>query len=61
LLSFVEKMEEAGRENELAIPESVLADAGRENYQRLTVEHLRGVVDALKNIEHMARLKGKRL
>lgn len=59
LLAYVEKMREAGRMNELAIPQAVLDDARKVNYKTLTVEHLRGVVDSLKNIEHMARLKGK--
>ena len=59
LLAFVERMKNEGRENELAIPERVLQDAVRTPYKRLTVEHLRGVVDSLKNIEHTARLKQK--
>lgn len=61
LLSYVEMMTEAGRANELAIPQSVLDDASTTNYRALTVEHLRGVIDSLKNIEHAARLKGKLL
>jgi len=61
LAAFVAKMEAEGRANELAIPEDVLKDANKVHYQNLSVEHLRGVVDALKNIEHMARLKGKLL
>lgn len=59
LLAYVERMKAEGRENELAIPERVLQDAARTPYKRLTVEHLRGVVDSLKNIEHTARLKQK--
>lgn len=59
LLAYVERMKAEGRENELAIPERVLQDAQRMPYKRLTVEHLRGVVDSLKNIEHTARLKQK--
>lgn len=59
LLAYVERMKAEGRENELAIPDRVLQDAARIPYKRLSVEHLRGVVDALKNIEHTARLKQK--
>lgn len=59
LQAYVERMKAEGRENELAIPERVLQDAARTPYKRLTVEHLRGVVDSLKNIEHTARLKQK--
>lgn len=59
LNAYVERMKAEGRENELAIPERVLQDAARIPYKRLTVEHLRGVVDSLKNIEHTARLKQK--
>ncbi|WP_455153247.1 hypothetical protein [Bradyrhizobium cenepequi] len=54
LNAFVAAMTAAGRENELAIPESVLADAARKPYKTLPVEELRGVVDSLKNLEHIA-------
>lgn len=54
LNAFVASMIAAGRENELAIPESVLADAVRKPYKTLPVEELRGVVDSLKNLEHIA-------
>lgn len=57
LAAFVEAMKAAGRENELAIPETVLADAGRKPYKTIPVEELRGVVDSLKNLEHIALLK----
>jgi hypothetical protein len=57
LLAYVDRMTAEGRDNELAIPESVMRDGSRLPYKRLTVEHLRGVVDSLKNIEHTARLK----
>lgn len=61
LRAYVQRMTEEGRANELAIPQAVLDDANVINYRMLTVEHLRGVVDSLKNIEHVARLKGKLL
>jgi hypothetical protein len=54
LQSFVEAMKAAGRENELAIPDDVLADAVRKPYKTVPVEELRGVVDSLKNLEHVA-------
>lgn len=54
LNAFVEAMKAAGRENELAIPEAVLADAARKPYKALPVEQLRGVIDSLKNLEHVA-------
>lgn len=61
LRAYVDQMTDDGRANELAIPQSVLDDADVVNYRMLTVEHLRGVVDSLRNIEHVARLKGQML
>lgn len=55
LAAFVDAMKAAGRENELAIPDQVLADAARKPYKTVPVEELRGVVDSLKNLEHMAK------
>lgn len=37
------------------------AEANREHYKNLTVEQFRGVVDAVKQIEHLARLKHRLL
>ncbi|ESZ17721.1 hypothetical protein X735_11200 [Mesorhizobium sp. L2C085B000] len=54
LSAFVNAMTAAGRENELAIPESVLSDAARRPYKTLPVEEMRGVIDSLKNLEHVA-------
>lgn len=54
LLAYVEAMKAQGRENQLAIPEKVLQDAGRKPYKTLSVEELRGVIDTLKNVEHTA-------
>lgn len=54
LLAFVEAMRAAGRENELAIPDDVLANAQRTPYKTVPVEVLRGVIDSLKNLEHVA-------
>ncbi|WP_072391920.1 hypothetical protein [Hyphomicrobium sp. CS1BSMeth3] len=54
LLDFVERMKAVGRENELNIDDAVLASAARRPYKTLTLEELQGVVDSLKNLEHMA-------
>ncbi|MES0042615.1 hypothetical protein [Mesorhizobium sp. M0091] len=54
LNEFVAAMTAAGRENELAIPEAVLSDAARRPYKTLPVEEMRGVIDSLKNLEHVA-------
>ncbi|MBY3055033.1 hypothetical protein HF263_02930 [Rhizobium leguminosarum] len=54
LNDFIAKMVEAGRENELAIPDDVLARAGQAPYKTVPVEELRGAIDVMKNIEHMA-------
>lgn len=54
LVAFVEAMKAAGRERELAIPEAVLSEAARVPYKTLPVETLRGVIDSLKNLEHVA-------
>lgn len=54
LNAFVDAMKAAGRENELAIPEDVLLRAARAPYKTLPVEEMRGVIDSLKNLEHMA-------
>lgn len=54
LNAFMESMKAAGRENELSIPETVLADAARKPYKTLSVDELRGVIDSLKNLEHVA-------
>lgn len=59
LKAYIDRMVADGRENELNIPPSVLNDAKRTPYKTLSVEHLRGVVETLKNIEHTARLKKK--
>lgn len=54
LNAFIAAMTAAGRENELAIPDRVLQDATKKPYKTLPVEELRGVIDSLKNLEHIA-------
>lgn len=44
----------------VAISPELLATAGRKQYRDMTMEELRGLVDAIKQIEHVGRLK-KRL
>lgn len=43
------------------VPESLLEEARSVSYKELTVEEFRGVVDSVKNIEHLGRLKNKLL
>lgn len=59
LRNYIEMMESAGRENELAIPPEVIEQTDRVNYRELTVQHAEGVLDSLRNIEHTARFKEK--
>jgi hypothetical protein len=55
MLAYIEKMKDAGRENEIAIPQHIIDNARAEPYMTLTVDRLRGVHDTLKNIESTAR------
>lgn len=55
LNAYVEAMKAAGRENELAIPDAVLEEAASKPYKTVPVEELRGVIDTLKNLEHVAK------
>lgn len=59
LVKFIEGLESAGLPAD--IPEELLNEALRTNYQNLTVEQLVGVTDGLKAIEHLARLKNRLL
>lgn len=52
-------MKAAGRENELAIPDSVLIGSGRQSYKEITLERFRAIAAALKNLEHAAGRAGK--
>lgn len=42
-----------------AIPDELLDDANRKSYKDMTIEELRGLRDAVRNIEHLGRLKNK--
>jgi len=46
---------------EPVIPDKLLDESQRTNYKLLTVEEMRGLVDAVKNIEHLGRLKNRLL
>jgi hypothetical protein len=54
LRNYILAMKEAGRENELAIPDSVLIASGRQSYKEITLERFRAVMAAVKNLEHAA-------
>lgn len=59
LAKWVEAQREIGIEPE--IPPEIMAEANRTNYRNLTVEEFRGLVDTVKQIEHLGRLKKKLL
>lgn len=54
---------EAQRENgiEPSIPPELLNEAQRLSYKEMTLEEFRGLVDSVKQIEHLGRLKNKLL
>ena len=53
LLEWAKQQEDLGLE--AAIPQEVLGKIGRRNYKTLSIDALRAVRDALKNIEHLSR------
>lgn len=55
LLSFIQKEEAKG--NVVAIPQYLLDEAKKFNYAELTVDEFLGLRDAVKNIEHLGKLK----
>jgi hypothetical protein len=59
LAEWVEQQRAQGLEP--AIDERLLTDAARVSFKELTLEDLRGLVDSVKNIEHLGRLKQKLL
>lgn len=59
LLQWVEEQRELGFEPVIA-PE-LLEDAQSKHYTQMTLEELRGLVDAVRNVEHLGRLKQKLL
>ena len=59
LAAWVESQREQGMEPDIA-PE-LLNEAARTNWRNLTLDELRGLRDAVRQIEHLGRLKGKLL
>lgn len=59
LAEWIARQQEAGLEPDIA-PE-LLREAQRKSYKDMTVEELRGLRDAVKQIEHLGRLKHKLL
>lgn len=59
LSSWLDAQREAGFEPD--IPDDLINEAYRTSYKNLTVEEFRGLVDTVKQIEHLGRLKKKLL
>lgn len=59
LRKFLDSLEEQGLSPD--IPDAIIDDARQINYRELTVEEFRGLVDAVKAIEHLGRLKNRLL
>ncbi|KIL98828.1 Phage protein [Paramagnetospirillum magnetotacticum MS-1] len=55
LAAWAAEQEAAG--NEVAIPADLLNESRRQSYKDMTVEEVRGLGDALRNILHLGRLK----
>lgn len=55
LTAWMQKQQDQGFEP--VIPDYLLQDAGKTHYKRMTVDEFRDLVDAVKNIEHLGRLK----
>ena len=59
LRAWVEAQREMGLEP--VISDELIDDANRKSYKEMTVEEFRGLIDAVRNIEHLGRLKKKLL
>lgn len=59
LASWIDARSDEGTEPDIA--PWLVAEANRTHYKNLTVEELRGLADAVKQIEHLGRLKQKLL
>lgn len=59
LVAFVDRMGSMGYEP--SVPQYLLDEANRQHYKDMTVEQFRGLVDSVKSIEHLGRLKNKLL
>lgn len=60
LLQFVKKMEEQGRAHNIDA-EYIAEIQAKRNYREMTFEEMRVLVDTVKGIEHLGRLKNKML
>ena len=60
LLQFIRKMEEQGRAHNIDA-EYIAEIQAKRNYREMTVEEMRVLVDTVKGIEHLGRLKNKML
>jgi len=60
MLQFVKKMEEQGRAHNIDA-EYIAEIQAKRNYREMTVEEMRVLVDTVKGIEHLGRLKNKML
>lgn len=60
--SFAEWLEDQRAQGfDPIVDEALIAEAGRVHYRDLTMEAFRGLVDTVRNIEHLGRLKKKLL
>lgn len=59
LLKWVESQREQGLEPD--IPEALLNEANRQSYKDMPLDDFRALVDSVRTIEHMGRLKNKLL
>ncbi len=55
LAKWIGEQEELGIELEL--PEKITAEAFRQSYKDMSIEEFRGLIDSVKQIEHLGRLK----
>jgi len=59
LVDWVASLEEQGLEPD--VPQEILDAANRKHYKDMTVEEMRGLIDTIRQIEHLGRLKNKLL
>lgn len=59
LAQWMAEQENAGIETD--IPEYLALEANRTHYKDMTIEQMRGLIDAVKQIEHLGRMKKKLL
>lgn len=57
LAAWVERQEEDG--NAISIPQNLIDSSRKANWRQISIDDLRGIYDAVRNIEHLARLKNK--